>query len=78
MTIALFLIPYTIGLVIYGVFSAFALMHLVTFGVRNFTTFCITFGYIAISAIVLFFWYTMLAQVPWATPIVITKILVSL
>lgn len=69
MTIALLLIPYTIGLIIYGVFSAFALMHLVTFGVRNFTTFCITFGYIAISVIVLFFWYIVLADIPWAIPL---------
>ena len=74
MTIGIFLIPYGIGLIIYGILSAFALMHLVQFGIRNFTTFLITFAYIAVSVLALFFWYTILAQISWATPMLDTLI----
>ncbi|MBI4281838.1 hypothetical protein HY625_03400 [Candidatus Uhrbacteria bacterium] len=73
MIIALLLIPYTIGLIVYGVLSAFALMHLVTFGVRNFTTFLITVSYIALSVIVLYFWYAVLAEIPWEAPMTAIK-----
>lgn len=70
MTLGILLIPYGIGLCIYGILSAFALIHLVEFGIRNFTTFLITFIYIAASVLLLFFWYTALIQIQWSMPIV--------
>ena len=68
MTIGILLIPYGIGLCVYGILSAFALIHLVEFGIRNFTTFLMTFIYIAVSVLLLFFWYTALIQIQWSTP----------
>ncbi len=67
MTIALFLIPYTLFLIADVLLSAFAIYHLFRFSVQNYTTFLATFLYIVASAIVLFFSFTAIAQIEWTT-----------
>lgn len=69
MTIALFLIPYALFLLIYLFLSMFGITHLIRFGVQNFTTFIATFLYIAASVIILFLSFTILASINWSTPL---------
>lgn len=69
MTIGIFLIPYTLFLVVWCALSAFAIYHLVKFGIQNFTTFLATFLYIAASAIVLFISFTTIVQIDWTAPL---------
>lgn len=68
MTIALFLIPYTIFLIIDVLLSAFAIYNLFRFSVQNRTTFLAVFLYIVAAVLILFFSLTAIAQVNWATP----------
>lgn len=70
MTLALFLLPYGLALFVWALLSIFALYHLIRFGIRNFTTFLITFSYIAASVILLFLWYGVIAEnTTWTKPI---------
>jgi len=69
MTIALLLLPYGAFLLVWFALSAFAIYHLVKFGVQNFTTFLATFLYITASTLILFFSFTLLAQINWAIPL---------
>lgn len=63
--LSIFLIPYAVLFVVYLVFSFFSLYHMFRFGVTNFTTFFMTFAYIAISVILIFISYNYLAGVDW-------------
>ena len=76
MTIAIFLIPATLFLLLFAFFSFVALYHMLRFGEKNFLTFLATFLYIAVSALILFAAWTALQTVDWTTPIFVTNPLV--
>ena len=63
--LSIFLIPYAVILIIYFVFSFFSLYHMFRFGVTNFTTFFMSFIYIAVSAIIIFVSYNFIAGIDW-------------
>lgn len=65
MTITLFLIPYTLFLIVDVLLSAFAIYHLFKFSVQNRVTLLATFLYVAAAATILFFSFTAIAQIEW-------------
>lgn len=69
MPLALLLLPYALFLLFFGVFSLFALSHIFVYGEKNFATFFATFLYIAGSAFILFFSWTLLAPIEWKEPL---------
>lgn len=72
--ISIFLIPYAIFLVIFFVFAFFSLYHMFRFGVTNFTTFFMSFAFIALSVIILFISYEYIAGIDWQRDIQIFDI----
>lgn len=65
MPLSIILIPYALALFIFFFFSLVALYHVMRFGAKNFTTFFMTFLYIAVSALILFASFTSIMHYAW-------------
>lgn len=75
MTIPLiaFLFLYLLFVFIWLIFSLIALYHIIKYGQINFTTFLITFAYIAGSIIILFLSYEYLSRIDWSAGLTILQ-----
>jgi len=70
-SLSFFLLIYALFLLLWGIFSLVALYHMLRFGFLNFTTFFITFIYIVISILILFFSYQYISQIDWGLNITV-------
>ncbi|MBI2099535.1 hypothetical protein HYT45_03990 [Candidatus Uhrbacteria bacterium] len=66
--LSIFLIPYGIYLLIFGVFSLVDIAHLVKYRSSDFTSFAVTFGYLAGSVLLLYATWYFLAGINWNEP----------
>ncbi|MFA6306724.1 MAG: hypothetical protein WCV70_04210 [Patescibacteria group bacterium] len=75
MTIPLiaFLFLYLLFVFVWLIFSLIALFHMIKYGQINFTTFFITFTYIAGSIIILYLSYQYLSQIDWSVGLTILQ-----
>jgi len=73
MTIPLigFLYLYFLFVFVWLIFSLIALYHMIKYGQINFTTFIVTFAYLAGSAMILFLSYEYLSRIDWSAGLTI-------
>lgn len=63
------LIPYGLFLLAVLFFGLINIMHLVKYGAHNFVGFLATFGFIAVTAAILFFTWNYMPVVDWMEPV---------
>ena len=68
-TLSIFLIPYTIFLLLWFIISIVAVYHMLKFGFKNFTTFATTILFVGVSVAMLYFSYTYIIEIDWQTEI---------
>ena len=69
MTIILLFYAYVAFLVLFTLLSLFAVYHILHFGEQNMTTLIMTFLYISVSVIILYFTAAHVMSIDWSAPI---------
>lgn len=66
LSLTILLIPYGIALIIFAVFSFFALYHMTKYGFMSFYSFFMTFIFLAGITMVLYLTFALGAQLDWS------------
>lgn len=64
-SVAILLIPYALGVLLYAVFAFFALMHVIRHGLIDLPGFIMTFLFLAATVLILFITYSIAIQFDW-------------